>query len=119
MAAARGWVELEEGELVGTRLSFRMPPGDPDKDAGSIPGGWDFQGSAVRRGPEDEMVVEGRLRVGDRVESLTLAVIPIRYHRRGGTEYFDLDVSGTLPPGNCGASRVEGRIRVFRASPAA
>lgn len=116
---ARGWVELREEGLVGSRISLRLPPGEPGEDGGLFEAGCSFQGSAVRRGAEDEMVVEGQLRVGDRVDPLTLAVIPTRYHRRGDTELLDLDVSGSLPSGRCGATRVAGRIRILRAHRAA
>lgn len=116
---ARGWVELRDEGLVGSRFSFRIAPGDPEGDGGLTTGGCSFQGSAVERGAEDEMVVEGRLRVGDRVDPLTLAVVPTRFHRSGDTEVLDLDVSGSLPSGRCGATRVAGRIRILRADRAA
>lgn len=116
---ARGWVELREGGLVGSRLVLSLPPGRPDQDEVPVPDRWIFQGSSVRRGSDDEMVVAGLLRLGDRVDPLTLVVLPTRYHRRGGTEYLDLDVSASLPSGRCHASRVEGRLRIVRATSAA
>ena len=119
VAEAWGWVELRETELVGSRISLRFPRGGTARDEQTGHAGCVFQGSAVRRGTEGEMVVEGRLSVGDRVDPLTLSVIPTRYHRSGDTEYLDLDVSGPMPSNRCGATRVEGRLRILRASPVA
>lgn len=118
LTGSQGWVELREQGLVGSRFWLRIPSESPEAGAGA-PEGCVFQGSAVRRGAEGEMVVEGQLRVGDHLDPLTLAVIPTRYHRRGDTEYLDLDVSGPLPSGRWPASRVEGRLRICRPSPAA
>ena len=118
LKGAQGAVDLREEGLVGSRFWFRLPSRSPE--AGAVaPEGCVFQGSAVRRGAEGEMVFEGQLRVGDRLDPITLAVIPTRYHRRGDTEYLDLDVSGPLPSGRWAASRVEGRLRICRPSPAA
>lgn len=119
LTGAQGALELREEELVGSRLSIQLPPG-PQGPSGEIVGsGYDYRGSASRRGPASEIVLEGRLRVGDRVDPLTLVVTPTRYHRAGGTEYLDLEVAGSLPSNRCRASRVEGRLRLMRASPAA
>jgi hypothetical protein len=113
-----GWLELREGDFVGSRLSIRLPP-DLSEDAGLLFPGGTFRGSAVRLGADDEMEIDGRLSVGDRMDPFTLIVVPTLYHRRGDTEYLDLDVSGHLPRGRCGDSRLEGRLRVLRATRAA
>lgn len=113
-----GWMELREGDFVGSRLSIRLPP-DLSGDAGPPSSGCTFKGSAVRLGADDEMEVHGRLSVGDQMDPCTLIVVPTLYHRRGDTEYLDLDVSGHLPRGRCGDSRLEGRLRVLRATRAA
>ncbi len=116
---SEGWVELREGPLVGSEVSIRLPPGAARRGDVCVPQGCIFRGSVAQQGTEGEMIVEGRLRQGDVVSSLTLAMVPTRYHRHGGTEFLDLDVSGALPPTECGANRVEGRLRVLRPSPAA
>lgn len=110
---------MRERELLGSRISLRISSTTPGEEKGRYPEECVFQGSAVRLGAEGEMVVEGRLRVGDCLDSLTLAVIPTRYHRFGDTEYLDLDIGGPLPPSSSVASRVAGRLRLLRARPAA
>lgn len=116
---ARGWVLLNEHDLLGSELSFGLSVRDPLGDDPQRTREYVFQATAVRRGAEDEAVFEGRLRVGARVAAWSLAVIPTRCHHHGGTEYLELDVRAPLPPEFCGPSRVEGRLRILRASPAA
>lgn len=116
---AQGWVDLREDNLVGSELSVRLSIRDPLGDDPKTTREYVFEGTAVRRGAEDEAVFGGRLRVGARVAAWSLAVIPTRCHHHGGTEYLDLDVRASLPSELCGPSRVEGRLRILRASPAA
>ncbi|MEQ9569736.1 MAG: hypothetical protein RLN75_06060 [Longimicrobiales bacterium] len=116
---ARGWVRLNEDDLVGSELSARLSIRDPLGVDPHTTREYVFEGTATRRGADDEAVFEGRLRIGARVAAWSLAVIPTRCRHHGGTEYLDLDVRAPLPPELCGSSRVEGRLRILRASPAA
>ncbi len=119
LGGARGWVELRTDALEGSRFSVRLQPQATRHEDEVLPFGFAFQGSAMQLGPDGETLVAGRLRLGDRVQSLTVAVTPTGHHQHGDTEVLELEAHSLLPPSDCGASRVEGRLRFWRTSSAA
>ena len=114
-----GWVELNEAELQDSQLLLHFRTSVEGEQGQSLSEVWSFRGPASGVSEEGGIEFEGRLRRDDLVDPVLLVLTPTLYQQRGEREFLDLDLEGALTPTRCGAIRVEGRLRIFRARPAA
>lgn len=115
LQGAEGSLELVESELLGTTLRGRVPESTGPEDPGPVSTRVDFSGSVVAVRDDGALELEGRLRTEDGCHPLALVVHLGRYRQRDGTEMLDLVVRGPLSSAGCDATRMEAKLRVYRA----
>ncbi|MEK9501224.1 hypothetical protein [Gaopeijia maritima] len=110
------WVEGGEGSMsVSLRWAgsaeTAADPGD------GVAGGFDGAAEAPRAG--GTLLLRGVARWGDALLHLDVLAVPTTFRMLAGTECLDVEFEGALPANDCGASRVEGVLRIVRRAPAA